>query len=308
MTRTLGFLAALSLIACGTTDSSEPATDTGTDTIEDTDAAEDTVEDATTDTTSDAEADTDTDTVETDTEADTDTVEDTDTIEPDADVVEDTPEDTETCEDGDVTQEGCETCYCNEGTWECSEDEWCVYEECIAACPAECVSIEEQPCGSNLGYFCTPCHLECNGVEEVDREVCEDPGSTCGELPPDSESVTYSIWEAPGDCYIDEFGDYASTLFASDSEFHSTVGCDAELGLDWDAGRLILAVFFEGPGAEIRTVATRGDEAVVQMTAPAYCGGPAPTNTSTLVWVEALPTTINVINCTYGSCTGPPAP
>ncbi|MFT6396634.1 MAG: hypothetical protein ACJAYU_001377 [Bradymonadia bacterium] len=138
--------------------------------------------------------------------------------------------------------------------------------------------------------------------------MCEDPGSTCGELPPDSGPVEFSLWEAPPSFAVDEFGDYASALFASDSEVHAVLGCDDDLGLDWESGRLLLTVFCEAPGADIRTVATRTEEAVVQMTVPAYCDGPSPQNTSTLVWIEALAMTLNVITCTYGACTGPPVP
>ncbi|MFT6396635.1 MAG: hypothetical protein ACJAYU_001378 [Bradymonadia bacterium] len=85
MTRRLGCIAALSLIACGMAETSTPETDAGTD-----------------------NADVFIEIVETDTAIDP--VEDTEmeTIETDADA--DAFAHTARCEDGDMTREGCETC------------------------------------------------------------------------------------------------------------------------------------------------------------------------------------------------------
>ncbi len=298
MKRLLRCVAAISLAACGTSETTTPETDAATDTA---DVAADVVED------------TPLDTVEPDADVTDPDVSgpDADVVEPDADVEEDTDAtgDTGQCEDGSSYTSDCENCYCNAGVWECSEDEWCAYEACISECPASCLPAEEQPCGSSLNYFCTPCHLECSGVEEIDRAVCEDPGSTCGELPPDSDPVTFRDWTPPPECYVDEFvADTASALFASESTAQAAMNCSVELGLDFEAGRLVMAVFREATDGQVRAVAMRASEAVVQMTAPAYCGGPAPPNSIRLVWIDALPETLDVIECTYGECTGPPAP
>jgi hypothetical protein len=286
---------AVLLAACGTTEAPVDATDTGAD------AAADTRSDATEDSRSDGG----------DVSADT--------AEDEVDTPEDAPEDTltdaadaadtgEPCIDGETTTEGCETCWCTEGEWTCSIDEWCAYEECRAECPSSCLPADEQPCGSSLEYFCTECHRECAGVEEVDRGSCEDPTSTCPALPPDAIPIEYTMWTPPEGCWLDEFGDYPSALISSEDSYRETLRCEGESGIDWDTSRLAVAVFYERPGAEVYAVSTRDSELVVQMAGRVYCGGPAPSNTSALVLVDSLPETLNVVECSYGACTGPPAP
>lgn len=220
----------------------------------------------------------------------------------------DTDSDTAPCVDGESTTDGCETCYCAAGGWECSIDEWCAYEECLAACPTECLPPEEQPCGSSVEYFCTECHLGCAGVTEVERAMCDDPTSGCGALPPEVVPIEYAVWTPPEGCWLDEFGEHSSTLIRSDGELAPLIGCDEPSGIDWETTRLALSVFYERPDAEVYGAALRDTELLVQMAARVYCGGPAPTNSAILVLVEATPETLNVVECSYGACTGPPAP
>ena len=281
------------LAACGTTEA--PVADAGAD------APEDVATDGGTDTTEDVVEDTSGDTADTADDA-PDSAED---VESDAPDIGDAAE---PCTDGETTTEGCETCWCAEGVWECSIDEWCAYEECRAECPTECLPADEQPCGASVEYFCTECHMSCAGVEAVEREICEDPTLSCPALPPDAIPTEYEVWTPPEGCWIDDFGDYPSTLIGNEEAYREALRCEGESGIDWASSRLALAVFYERPGAEVYGASLRGSELVVQMAARVYCGGPAPPNTSVPVLVDALPETLNVVECSYGACTGPPAP
>lgn len=301
MTRPLTFLVLAACIACGTS-----ADDAGDgDVIDDAGDvpadAVDTPVDASTDT---PDLATDVPVDDADGDSTADAAEDTrhDGADSDSDP------DTGPCADGESRTDGCETCYCASGSWECYVDEWCAYEECLAECPAECLPREEQPCGSSVEYFCTDCHLDCAGVTEVERAVCEDPTSSCGSLPPDAVPIEFEIWTPPDGCWLDEFAEHSSALIDNDGALAPLIGCDEPSGIDWETSRLALSVFYERPDAEVYGAALRGEELVVQMAARVYCGGPAPPNSAVLVLVEATPETLNVVECSYGACTGPPAP
>lgn len=214
------------------------------------------------------------------------------------------------CDEGESTEDGCLTSTCFEGRWYSSEDEWCVLDECIAACPASCVSADEQPCGANLDYYCTDCHLACYEVEEIDRASCEDPASTCvGTPPPDSTPVEWETWTPGEGCVVPEFDVLADRVFVGEDELAAEYGCTGSSDVQWDRERIVRVVFPERVDAEVVAVYDRGDELFVQMAAAAYCGGPAPPNSTMHVVVPLSDwASVDANPCTWGYCVGPPAP
>lgn len=215
----------------------------------------------------------------------------------------------EECSEGETRVEGCESCTCQDGAWACDADMFCEYDACIAACPAACDPVEERICGDDLTYHCTPCHMACEGVSETNATFCADPAATCEATPPpDSVEVVWSVLSSEGcDEQLFEFGE--PVIYAEADAITDAHPCLDVSGVDWDANRVARVVVNERTEAEVLAVWSRSDEMYVQTAAPAYCGGAAPPNWQAFLLIPVDgPAAIRQGDCTYGRCTGPPAP
>lgn len=214
------------------------------------------------------------------------------------------------CDEGTIETIDCGVRNCVRGRWFENLDEWCLHERCLDACPSDCLPEDERPCGDDLRYHCTGCHMACNEVSPAeDAAVCEDPASVCEvEPPPDSVPVSWSLFALGSDCSV-PWEIWGDAVFTSDEGLADAYGCTEPSGIDWGANRLARVVFPERTEAEVLGVWERSSEMFVQLAAAAYCGGAAPPDVVLHVLIPASgPEELRSNPCTYGRCVGPPAP
>ena len=186
---------------------------------------------------------------------------------------------TEACVDGETRpdDDGCNDCTCIGGDWVCTDRACDEVEACLEACGIGCPPPAFMSCGDNGVSYCNDCEAECYGVTIMpDRERCE-----C--TPPTGEVLDFVEWAIPEGCQdIEPEGGVSGTaynIFDAAAWFRCEAGATVEVAAGEEV--LVRAVFEERPDAEVRGVYRDRDADTyrVYMTAPQYCGGPAPTST-----------------------------
>jgi hypothetical protein len=210
--------------------------------------------------------------------------------------------DTAVCEEGDTRMEDCNDCTCLEGDWVCTDRACGELEACLEACGIGCPAPAFQSCGEDGVSYCSDCEAGCYGVSVLpDREACE-----C--VPPSGERVDAEEWAIPEGCFdIEPEGGVSGSaynIFDAAAWFTCEPGASVEVAAGEEV--LVRAVFEERPDAAFRGVFRdrEADQYTVYLTAPQYCGGPAPTSS---VRYFMLPfgdeTQYLVDTCSHTECT-----
>jgi len=310
----LCFVLALAVSVAGCNEEATPSTSTDTSVDADAsgdDAASDVVDDGGEEDTGsddtgghDAGADGSADADETDADAATDAA---------LDAATDASLDAGSCTAGDERTDGCTTCYCVEDdVWQCWDDEWCVYEACLAECPTSCDPVGDQVCGARgLTRYCTACHLACADDTATDPVNCDEPWRTCDALPPDATPVEWARWTPP-DCVETLLFDGGETWLHRDAvDFYGSFPCTEgmDLGVDWSTQNVIQTAFLERTDPYVVGVYERPEHFYVYLGSGPYCGGPAPSTEQIFLLIDkSSAETVEAGFCYWGECLGPPAP
>ncbi len=185
-------------------------------------------------------------------------------------------------------------------------------EDCLAGCGVGCPAPEFQPCASDGNFYCNTCIIGCYGLDVLDPVSCA-PGEVCA-APADAPAIETVEYTGNELCVLPypDFGSGALTVvMTTEEEFQAVVPCEEEglSGINWNVHRLVRAVFSENPAATLRgVVEEEGSGVGVYLSAPRYCGGAPPPDTSVWLLVPAGDGEVRVETCGYGTCEGPPRP
>jgi len=241
-------------------------------------------------------------------------------------------EDPSVCDDEDALQVCLETCgagcpapefqlcatngerYCNtctiacHGLEEADDPSVCDDEDalqvCLESCGAGCPAPEFQPCATDGERYCNTCTMACYGLDEADDpSVCDASVPTCDPRT-DGDAIPFRAFVFPEDC-IERLDVHESdAVYDSAASFFEDHDCDGEpdLGVDFDTERLVRAVMMDNPAGAVIAVREVDEDVVIQITAPRYCGGAAPPNTSAYIVAESEFSTFVSNPCLSGIC------
>lgn len=208
------------------------------------------------------------------------------------------------CAAGETLNEGCVSCSCLDGYWDCDASACETTEACLETCSDECAPVADQLCGANGAWYCDDCELLCYDVEGARGDAVCDRCAT----PDDADAITWRQIDWPDGC-ADTFDDVWTEAYSSELEFLSSNPCHGgSPDVDWATERLVRFVASENPDATLRDVAIVDGTVTAFIEGDVYCGGPAPMPTVVLVAVPDDSAPVDALSCTVGTCGHGPLP
>ncbi len=189
------------------------------------------------------------------------------------------------CTEGATRTELCNTCVCSGGEWQCDTQDCTVLQTCLEECGDGCVEERFQVCSEEGESYCSACVAACySAVLAPDREPCD-----CPE--PAGESLAVRPLEIPDGCEQVEPEGGQSGVAVSVFEAAGWFLCEPNVSIPVEFGVevLVRAVFPENPEPSVQGAFLNDTTGEVQisLTAPQYCGGPAPTNSVRYFYLPA---------------------
>ncbi len=209
------------------------------------------------------------------------------------------------CAAGDTRTDGCVSCSCADGFWDCDASACETTEACLETCSDSCAPVDAQLCGANGAWYCDDCELLCYGVEGARGNAVCDRCAT----PDGAETVTWRLLPWPDGCADTGFVDQYTAVYSSEVEFLADNPCHGgSPDVDWTTERLARFVFSENPDATVRDVAVVDGTVTAFMEGDVYCGGAPPMSTAVLVVLPLDDTPVDAFTCVVGTCGHGPLP
>lgn len=207
-----------------------------------------------------------------------------------------------TCVEGDTRTELCNECVCTDGAWQCDTQDCTDLETCLAACGDGCPEERYQVCSEEGDSYCNACEATCyEATLAPNREPCDCPV-------PLEAPLAVRLFEVPEGCVDTQPNGGEAGVATSIFEAAAWFLCEPGVTVDVEFGVevLVRAVFPENPEPSVQGAffnEATGDVQVV-LTAPQYCGGPAPFTSVVYFYVPAVEDpTYTFENCVHTLCT-----
>ncbi len=109
---------------------------------------------------------------------------------------------------------------------------------------------------------------------------------------------------------FDSFASSLAQTIEDEVTYREVFNCqDAQtVPVDFAVERVRISVLEQNPDGSVQGVVETGDDVIVRMAAPTYCGGAAPRSSAAYLVVPASALPVRDEFCQYGKCEGPLPP